>query len=230
MGRNSKPSYATAPRKFANSFSRNAALKYEIILFTFSLAACTVFFLNHGEDPRGLNDPHLAVEHQVAKGIQVQMPANAESWRLISNESGKSSLASIAADSATNRSVAGDDLTEPGDTVGKDFAIDDQADHGEVEHIAPILRRDGITGQLVIGNYGTVSFAGEGQSCREIGASLLRDLELTEEGLDVLVDTNEITLVRICAKNGSVVMTCRNDLVTISRRGSRPDDKCNQSI
>jgi hypothetical protein len=226
----------------ANSRLLNAACnrKYEIALIAFCFMLCGALIVGHVEGWQHLKEPDLAALEVPAGNNHVQSPADADDRPLISNQGGKEPLlASIAAASDVSLSIPGD---EPSEATAKEMkqdrtsydvlSIDEpaHASDAEAKRVAPMLQREGVTGQLVIATFGAISFPGEGRSCLEIGASMLRDLELPEEKLDVLVDTDEITLVRICAKNGSVVMSCRNDLVTLSRRVSRPDDKCNQSI
>jgi hypothetical protein len=95
--------------------------------------------------------------------------------------------------------------------------------------IAPILRKDGRTGQLEIGNFKSLSFVGGTSECLDMGYAMLGDTGTSNDLLEVLASTNAITIAKICAKNGSVVLTCRNEQITISPRRSRPDDKCEKS-
>jgi hypothetical protein len=180
--------------------------------------------------PQPTKAPNSILQLQPLESSQGQLRANKAEPLLISNSASKGSALALV--SSIRLSTGGDDVVvstaakaNRDGVVGEDFT-----DDAAVKHVAPALGRDMITGELVISTYGTLSFPGDGQSCQEIGGSMLRDLDLPEETLDVLIHADEITVVRICATNGSVVMTCRNDLITINRRGPRPDDKCNQEI
>ena len=42
----------------------------------------------------------------------------------------------------------------------------------------------------------------------------------------VLADSDAITVARICAANGSLVVTCRMDQITISPRRLKPNETC----
>ena len=95
--------------------------------------------------------------------------------------------------------------------------------------IAPILRKDSRAGQLEIGNFKPMSLAGTVEECLGIGYSMLGDTNSSEDLLDVMTASDQITIAKICANNGSVVFSCRNDQITISPRRSRPDDNCPKS-
>ena len=95
--------------------------------------------------------------------------------------------------------------------------------------IAPILRKDKNTGQLEIGNFKPMSLVGDSDECLNIGYSMLGDTGSSNDLLDVLTASDEITVAKICANNGSIVISCRGDQITVSPRRSRPDDKCQRS-
>ena len=92
--------------------------------------------------------------------------------------------------------------------------------------IAPIVRKDRATGQLEIGNFKPVTLDGDAAECLDMGYAMLGDSGTSNDLLDVMTATDSITIAKICAKNGSVVLTCRNQKITISPRRSRPDDNC----
>jgi hypothetical protein len=94
------------------------------------------------------------------------------------------------------------------------------------KRVMPSLYFDKAKGQRVIGNFQTRSFPGESETCSEIGAAMAKDASGSTDALQTLADTSAITVLRICAANGSVVLTCRAGQVTISPRQARPDDKC----
>jgi hypothetical protein len=91
----------------------------------------------------------------------------------------------------------------------------------------PSLYFDWTTRKQVIGNFETRSFPGGYRACTEIAESMMRDGRATQDALYTLADTEAIKVMRICAANGAVIITCRNGRVTISPRRSRPDDDCN---
>ena len=92
--------------------------------------------------------------------------------------------------------------------------------------IAPVLRKNPATGQLEIGNFKSMTFVGDEVECLDVGYSMLGDSGTSNDVLDVLTATSTITIAKICAKNGSVVISCRNNQITVSPRATRPDDKC----
>jgi hypothetical protein len=94
--------------------------------------------------------------------------------------------------------------------------------------IAPILRKDNA-GELEIGNFKSLFLAGGTGECLEIGYSMLGDTHSSDDLLDIITATDQITIARICAKNGSVVISCRNEQITVSPRRSRPDDNCQRA-
>jgi hypothetical protein len=90
----------------------------------------------------------------------------------------------------------------------------------------PSLRRNPRTGEPEIGNFAQMTLPDEEGDCLEIGRTLLEDAALSADLLDVLTADDEITIGRICASNGSIVLTCRNGEITLSPRRKRPDDQC----
>lgn len=92
--------------------------------------------------------------------------------------------------------------------------------------VEPILRRDPRTGQLHIGNFKSLSFVGDSEECLNMGYAMLGDAKMSNDALDVMASSDSITIAKICAKDGSVIISCRNNQITISPRRSRPDDKC----
>ncbi|MGH6906645.1 MAG: hypothetical protein ACREDX_02175 [Aestuariivirga sp.] len=95
--------------------------------------------------------------------------------------------------------------------------------------IAPILRKNKNTGQLEIGNFKPMSLVGDTDECLNIGYSMLSDTGSSNDHLDVLTASDQITVAKICANNGSIVISCRSDQITVSPRHSRPDDKCQRT-
>jgi hypothetical protein len=90
----------------------------------------------------------------------------------------------------------------------------------------PSLYFDPASGQQVIGSFKTLSFPGDHELCTDTAQSMISDAKGDQNSLHTLADTREIKVMRICAGNGAVIITCRNNQVTISPRRSRPDDGC----
>ena len=97
------------------------------------------------------------------------------------------------------------------------------------EKTDPILRKDKDTGELEIGNFKPMSVTGRTGDCLNIGYSMLDDTGSSQDLLEVMMASDQITIARICASNGSVVLSCRNDQITVSPRRARPDDKCERA-
>lgn len=93
------------------------------------------------------------------------------------------------------------------------------------QSMSPLLRR-ASGGSVEIGNFSTVSMNGEISECLDIGYGLLDDAGAPRGALKVLAESDAITMARICAANGTIVLTCRGGGVTISPRRPRPDDRC----
>ena len=99
-------------------------------------------------------------------------------------------------------------------------------DDSEALRAAPILRKSPQSGKLEIGNFKSLSIVGSPGECLDFGDALLKDAGATNEELEVVTAADEITIVRICAANGSVMITCRGGQIAVSPRKSRPDDQC----
>ena len=106
------------------------------------------------------------------------------------------------------------------------FAAPEGIANTEPPKMAPVLRRNPATGVLEIGNFKPLSFAGTVADCEAIGRSMLEDAGSAASALEVLAASGQVSAARICAANGSVVITCRGGQVTVSPRRARPDDKC----
>ena len=126
----------------------------------------------------------------------------------------------------------------PAETAKEEFALTDTGSD-EVSLAAPeevadvqaqsaplLLHRNPATGALEIGNFRPQSFAGSVTECMALGRSMIEDTGAASGTLEVLAESGPIAAARICAANGSVVITCRGGQVTISPRRARPDDKC----
>ena len=134
-------------------------------------------------------------------------------------------------------------VNQTGDAASGDSTMDQPDDAGGIESTgsfdialtteevqglktAPILLKDQNSSQLIIGNFKPMSLIGGTNECLEIGYSMLGDTNSANDLLEVLTASEQITVARICARNGSVVITCRNDQITVSPRRPRPGDSC----
>lgn len=91
---------------------------------------------------------------------------------------------------------------------------------------SPVLRKGQKNGNLEIGSFATVSMPGSASECLDTAYSLLEDAGAARDKLKVLAETKMITVARICAENGSLVVTCRSDQITISPRRLKPNETC----
>jgi hypothetical protein len=91
---------------------------------------------------------------------------------------------------------------------------------------SPVLRKSKTKGEIEIGSFTTVSLPGSSAECLDTAYGLLDDAGASRDKLKVLADSNAITVARICADNGSLVVTCRMDQITISPRRLKPNETC----
>lgn len=91
---------------------------------------------------------------------------------------------------------------------------------------SPVLRKASNKGDVEIGNFTTVSLPGSSGECLETAYGLLEDAGASRDKLKVLAESSAITVARICAANGSLVVTCRADQITISPRRLKPNESC----
>ena len=90
----------------------------------------------------------------------------------------------------------------------------------------PILQKDAVSGLLSIGNFKTLNVSGSQHSCSEFAGTMLKDIGASPDKLSVEMNNAQISIYKICASNGSVVITCRNGKIVVSPRQLRPDDQC----
>lgn len=93
----------------------------------------------------------------------------------------------------------------------------------------PVLRKDPTTGTISIGAYKSLTLSGRQNSCIDLGRSMLTDIGAPADKLSVVMSTFQIAIVKICANNGSVVITCRGGKIVVSPRRVRPDDNCSRA-
>lgn len=131
-----------------------------------------------------------------------------------------SPVASLDADSAEPSNASEDQGDGNGDiTVGPE-------DPSAQLTRSPVLQSGQKSGEVQIGNFETVSLPGSSSECLDTAYGLLEDAGAPRSKLEVLADSKMITVARICAENGSLVVTCRMDQITISPRRLKPKDAC----
>lgn len=106
------------------------------------------------------------------------------------------------------------------------FAAPEAIEGLEASSMAPVLQLNRQNGALEIGSFKSMSFPGGAAECVAIGRSMLEDTGSTSGKLEVLAASGPIEAARICAANGSVIISCRGGQITVSPRRARPDDKC----
>ena len=99
-------------------------------------------------------------------------------------------------------------------------------DDSEDLSIKPILAKNPHSGKLEIGNFKSLSLVGSSEDCLDFGRALLNDAQSAEDNLEIVAETHQISIARICAVNGSIIITCRAGQIAVSPRKSRPDDHC----
>ena len=67
---------------------------------------------------------------------------------------------------------------------------------------------------------------GSSMTCLDTAYGLLEDAGARRDKLKELAESPAITVARICAANGSLVVTCRLDQITISPRRLKPNETC----
>jgi hypothetical protein len=92
--------------------------------------------------------------------------------------------------------------------------------------IQPILMQKPGSGSLEIGSFKPIVVSGNADTCVDLGHSMLMEAKAQKKLLQVMVESDAITIAKICTKNGSIFLTCRSNQITISPRKSRPDDGC----
>lgn len=113
------------------------------------------------------------------------------------------------------------------DVPETDFAAFEAGPEGqEAQGMSPVLRRERRSGRLEIGNFETVSLEGDSGQCLQMGYTMLDDAGAPQGSLEILAQSRSITMARICAVNGAVIITCRSNQMTISPRRLKPNESC----
>ncbi len=90
----------------------------------------------------------------------------------------------------------------------------------------PTLRKDAVSGMLSIGNFKTLVMSGPQQTCAEFARTMLHDIGAAPDKMTAELNTLQISIYKICAVNGLVVINCRGGKIVVSPRRARPDDHC----
>ena len=91
---------------------------------------------------------------------------------------------------------------------------------------SPVLRKGQKSGDVEIGSFNTVSLPGSSADCLDTAYGLLDDAGASRDKLKVLAESKMITVARICAANGSLVVTCRSRPDHLSPRRLKPNESC----
>ncbi len=119
-----------------------------------------------------------------------------------------------------------DEATTEESTADLALAAGASVDDSEALRATPILRKSAQGGKLEIGSFKSLSLVGSPEDCLSFGDALIRDAGVNDQKVDVVTNVSVITIARICAINGSVIITCRGGQIAVSPRKSRPDDQC----
>ncbi len=92
----------------------------------------------------------------------------------------------------------------------------------------PAMLRRGPRGPE-IGHFRSATIAGDAEDCLSTAYSMMASVQIPDQALTVMVATKPITIAKLCANNGVVIFTCRNNTITVSPRQSRPDNNCPSS-
>lgn len=104
--------------------------------------------------------------------------------------------------------------------------VSDKATPPARQKVAPLLFKDKSTGRLQIGNFKSMTMAGGMDECLGLGQSMLGDIGTSTKRLDVMASSKQITIAKICANNGVIVISCRGQQITVSPRRFQFNDKC----
>ena len=83
-------------------------------------------------------------------------------------------------------------------------------------------------GKLVLNRFHTLKLNMEHDACRKFPTEFLADYKLPNNAVETLADNMIIIQRRICASNGSIMVTCYHNEATLSMRQARPDDGCSR--
>ena len=172
------------------------------------------------DDPLALSRYELQDNELLTHGPQRQLKGPLQ-ITLVPSSAPSAEVAQPAAVAAADAATPGQ---EQGDGSG-DIVVGPE-DPSAQRSKNPVLRKGDKAGDVEIGSFETVSLPGSSSECLDTAYGLLDDVGAPRDKLKVLAESKAITVARICAGNGSLVVTCRLDQITISPRRLKPNETC----
>ena len=83
-------------------------------------------------------------------------------------------------------------------------------------------------GKLVLNRFHTMRMRMPHHECRDLPNVFMADYKLPRDEIEILADNMALIQKRICAQNGLVLVTCRQNEATVSLRPARPKDGCDR--
>lgn len=81
-------------------------------------------------------------------------------------------------------------------------------------------------GRVLLNSYGTRTMPFDSSECAGLGWQIVAQLSVPADAVHSLASDDLMHQMRVCAANGSILITCYNDTATISVREPRPKDGC----
>lgn len=181
------------------------------------------------EDPLAASRRELQDNELLTSGPQRQLKGSLQ-FTVISStppEEPVEIASAPASDVQTDAFAVADDAPaeqDQGDGAG-DMTVGPEDPAAQLSR-SPVLHKGQKSGEVEIGSFTTVSLPGSSAECLDTAYGLLDDAGASREKLKVLAESKLITVARICASNGSLVVTCRSDQITISPRRLKPNESC----
>ena len=224
------------------------------LIFPLSLSVFTIAYVSAGADrfdfASSLNTLRQLVQRDQTiqptsdkksdRSVQIQTTTVAESPApLTASENMKDDLALTRVQESSSPG-----FPKPIETPDSRLAFDSQPSTqgtpdgfnpaASAEHVAetdgtrvlPTLRRDATSGQLLIGNFRVLTVPGPQSSCVRFAQMMLKDVGAPADKMRAELTNPQISIYKICASNGAVVITCRGGNIVVSPRQPRPDDQC----
>jgi hypothetical protein len=174
----------------------------------------------------------VEVENRTADNNALQQPKSSalpQKGSITGSVAFKELPASIATDNGNQATTAADNQTvEDVSTEEEQQDTGFQSAAASLPEGLPRMLKKGRSG-LTIGNFRSATLEGAAEECVDLGYSMLSDAKAPNDLLDILVATEQITISKICAANGSIIFTCRAGKITISPRRKKPNDGCTQA-
>jgi hypothetical protein len=94
------------------------------------------------------------------------------------------------------------------------------------EGMPVMLQRGKAPRRVRIGNFSPITLDGDAEECVAVGTSMVASAGGAEDLLDVMAADDRITVAKICAENGSIILMCRGGKFSINPRKPHPTDGC----